>query len=102
MSALVFAGIVAAYDELTQPASGSQERMDPWPTRAATIGVLMLWVAVVPTLANILARLFSVRNRPLLILAVVVLLAATLPLLWFLSAINSCHADIGFPMDTNC
>ena len=102
MSALVFAGIVVAYDELTQPGSGSQERLDAWPTRAATIGVLMLWLVVVPTLANGLARLLSVRRRPLFVLAIAVLLVATLPLLWFLSAINSCHADIGFPLDTNC
>ena len=101
LSGLFFVAIVVGYGDYTHP-GGSQERFDPWPTRAATLGVLMLWLIVIPTVASGLALIFSLKRRPLLILALLVLLIATLPLLWFISAYNSCHTDIGFPIDTNC
>jgi hypothetical protein len=100
---LVVAG-VRFYEDFTQPSSpsGAADRLDPWPTRAATLFMVVVWILIVPNAAILLARISAIRSAPLVTFSVLVVLVGLLPLLALLAHINTCHTDTGFPWKTSC
>jgi hypothetical protein len=92
---------VRLYDVLTQPSS-VPERWAPWPTRAATLSILILWSLFVPFVATAVSRLGGVASKPVVMFSFAVIVIGALPLLGLLSHINTCNTEIGFPIETSC
>jgi hypothetical protein len=90
-----------AYDELTQPSS-VPDRLEPWPARAATLCILILWSLFVPFVATVISRAGRITSKRVVIFAFVVLVIGAVPLLALLSHINTCNTEIGFPFETRC
>ena len=93
--------VVGVYDELTQPSS-VPDRLDAWPTRAATLSILILWLLFAPFAGIVIARLWRITPAPVVGFSLAVMLIGSIPLLILLSQINTCNTDIGFPFETSC
>jgi uncharacterized membrane protein len=101
LSAAIFVVTTRLYDEITRTPN-REDRLEPWPTRLATMSVVLVWVLIVLGVALLFRRVFALRRQPLLAAALVTAVLGAAGLLLVLSHLNTCNTEIGFPLESRC